>query len=499
MAIKNIKQVYDTCAMLTAQAERLVAEGKPVDQGILNALESAFTDIMEYEKFYLVQCQDKFYGAILMSLNFGIDFSQRGAVDLKIDRDPFLMSVNPLFCSKYKFAEFTGLIVSEIVRMIWLHPASFAQINHEKDPKKHNLLENASDAASHSIVKRDIHLSADLDDKNSSSSSNNGCRLPNDAYTPTSLTHDCGSKVAEGMPIEYYFKILSKFKKDPPPQDGDKSAQGQGQGQGQSDGNNVATPNNNQGNQIHNWEGKDSDEIKDSITSIVADAYNSLEEKNRGHIPSSVMSQIKALLEPPQIPWQNILRKMLGSVPVPYRKTRTRLNRRQPYRADLCGKLPKRTVNIVTAFDTSGSMTDEDLKYCLNEVFNLIKVYEGYKVTIIECDAEIQRVYTAKNMHEVQTKMRGRGGTSFVPVIEFINGDKPYDNQTKYPLAGTFKDALMIYFTDGYGDSEIPKPKTYRNLWVVLNDEKALSVKNPYGEVKSISTDPSYKKMKSGR
>lgn len=487
MARKNVKAMYDTCASLVKQAEAQAAEGKDVDQSILNALTGVFTEIIEYEKIYLIQCQDRFYGSILMDLDIGIDYTQRGPVDLKIDRSPFMLGINPLFCADYKFPEFTGLIVNEIVKMVWLHPAAFANLNHEKDEKKHELLEKASSAASSTVVKRDIRLAPDSE----YSSNSNGCRLPEGTYTPTALNAELGVKSSESMPIEYYYNILNKFKKPTPPGGGDSNGNMPG-GQG------VATKNNNKGQNVHNWEGSDSEEVKEQIVSIVSNAFNSLNEKARGLIPSSVLSQIKALLEPPEINWKQILRKMVGSVPVPYRKTRTRLNRRQPYRSDLCGKLPKRTVNIVCCFDTSGSMSDSDLKYCLNEVFNIIKCYEGYKVTIIECDAEVQRVYQAKSMADVQTKMRGRGGTSFIPAIQYINGEKPFDNPTKYPYAGKFRDALMVYFTDGYGDYEIPKPKTYRNLWVVLHDTKCLSLKEPYGDVKSLSMDDDFKKMKNG-
>jgi predicted metal-dependent peptidase len=420
-----------------------------------------------------------------MDLDMGIDFTQRGPVDMKIDRSPFMVSVNPLFCVDYKFPEFTGLIVEEIIRMVWLHPAAFSQLNSEKDSQKHEMLEKASDAAASTIVKRDVRLNPEEDRHN------NGCRLPHSAYTATQLNDECGVKSMENMPIDYYYNILNKFKKKQPPQPQQPQPQPQpGQG-GQ-----VATRNNSNGQPTHSWEGTDKDEIKEQIVSIVSNAYNSLSEKARGLMPSSVLSQIKALLAPPEINWKQILRKMVGSVPVPYRKTRTRLNRRQPFRADLCGKLPKRTVNVVCCFDTSGSMSDDDLKYCMNEVFNIIKVYEGYKVTIIECDAGVQRVYQAKSMADVQTKMRGRGGTSFVPAIEFINGEKQFSDSKKYPLAGKFKDALMVYFTDGYGDYEIPKPKTYRNLWVVLHDVKCLSLKEPYGDVKSLSMDDDWKKSK---
>ena len=93
---------------------------------------------------------------------------------------------------------------------------------------------------------------------------------------------------------------------------------------------------------------------------------------------------------------------------------------------------------------------------------------------MIECDSEVQRVYRAKNSSEIKTKVKGRGGTLFAPVIDYINNNRYY------------RDALLIYFTDGYGENTIPKPKTYRNLWIVFDGEDNLSLKNPYGTVLAL-------------
>lgn len=95
-------------------------------------------------------------------------------------------------------------------------------------------------------------------------------------------------------------------------------------------------------------------------------------------------------------------------------------------------------------------------------------------MTVIECDAEIQNIYQVKNINDLQLKVKGRGGTAFTPVIEFINQNR------------SFRDALLIYFTDGYGGDKVPKPKTYRNLWVVLNENGHLSLQESYGSVVNI-------------
>jgi predicted metal-dependent peptidase len=493
MAQVNVKNLYDTCRSLTKQIidQTKGNDGKKADPALLNALEGAFKQILDFERMYLIKAHNRFYGAVLMEMDMEVDFKQRGAVDLKVKEAPFRIGVNPIYCSDYTFPEFTFMIIQEIHRMIDLHPNMYARLNSSKDPNVHQMLDAASDATTSSIIERDVRLGAS-GSSDYYSSTKMGCKIPKDAYTVSKLNQECGVRTQSEQTLKYYFDILNKFKKKQPQQPQEGLPQfGMGGGSGS-----VATPENNQGESTHQWEGTDEDETKDAITSIVKSAYESLDERQRGMLPSGLVSAIQALLAPPQISWKQVLRKMVGSVPVPYRRTKTRLNRRQPYRADLSGKLPKRTVNIVCCFDTSGSMSDNDLKYCINEVFNIIKIYEGYKVTIIECDAEVQRVYTAKSMADVQTKMKGRGGTMFTPAIQYINVYKPFDNPTKYPLAGKFKDALMVYFTDGYGEYEIPKPKTYRNLWVVLNGEKNLSLKQPYGDVKSLSTDKDYLRMK---
>ena len=105
-----------------------------------------------------------------------------------------------------------------------------------------------------------------------------------------------------------------------------------------------------------------------------------------------------------------------------------------------------------------------------NEIFAIL-AKRKHEITVIECDAKVQRIYRVKNMGEIQKKVSGRGGTLFTPAIEYINNDQ------------YFRDALLIYFTDGFGERTIPKPKTYRNLWVVFDDVRHLSVKEPYGVV----------------
>ena len=102
------------------------------------------------------------------------------------------------------------------------------------------------------------------------------------------------------------------------------------------------------------------------------------------------------------------------------------------------------------------------LKYIFSEVFSILKYYK-YELTIIECDAKIQKIYKIKNFNEVNYKVNGRGGTSFTPVIKYINNNNYY------------KDAILLYFTDGFGEESIPKPnlkiRKMKTRWGVCNIE----------------------------
>ena len=473
---KNIKVIYDMCANIVRNEEKKSQADNNYQppQSTIDTLRESFQDIIDFEKMHLINAHDQFYGCMLMSMETEINFNQKGPIDITCVTEPFVVSFNPMYCCKYKFSEFTALLVSEILRLAFAHPALYSEYNREKDQSKHDHLEKASAASVNEMVMRDIRL-----DRNS----NSRLRLPQDSYTMTNVHNDCGVRPKENESIDYYYKVLEKF---------DKTEKQEMPSDSNGDGKSVSIPGNGMGSPIHNWEESDPEEQKDRILSLVSDVFNNLDDKQRGAMPGALIEQIKALLAPPAINWKQILRKMIGSVPVPHRKTRRRLNRRQPERGDLSGRLPRRIVDIVVAIDTSGSMGSREISYCLNEIFNMVKDYEGSKVTIVECDMEIGKIYEAKKLTDVQTKVSGRGGTAFTPVIEYINGEPEYQ---KFKNAGKFRNSLLVYFTDGYGEHEIPKPKTYRNMWVVMEDEKNLSVKEPYGDVKSLKTDKDYLRL----
>lgn len=192
----------------------------------------------------------------------------------------------------------------------------------------------------------------------------------------------------------------------------------------------------------------------------------------KGKIPLHVEGMIAALRKSGgELPWNLLLKKLMGTVESNKKKTVTRRSRRQPERLDLRGELRSHKANIIVAIDISGSISDEEFKQAIREVLAIVKNY-NHEITIIECDIEIKRVYKVKTIKDVKDRAATGGGTKFSPVFEFANSKKAN---------------LLIYFTDGKGEEKLlTPPKGYKTLWVLSGRGEALSLRNPYGAVKKL-------------
>ena len=97
-----------------------------------------------------------------------------------------------------------------------------------------------------------------------------------------------------------------------------------------------------------------------------------MNEESRGMMPGSFMSQVELLNKPPVLSWQAILKKYIGTLATNKRKTRMRLNRRQPERFDLSGREDDKVLKIAVAIDTSASVEDEMIAQIFNEIFAIL-------------------------------------------------------------------------------------------------------------------------------
>lgn len=457
---------------------------------VLDEIDRDFRRLLELIKLFLISERDSYYGFILMNMSFRANFASNGIAGILLNEFPPVFESNPLLLCKFALKEIIYVVCHEIDHVVLNHPAEMVKLGRD-DPDLLMKFNLAADAAVNDRINDEIraHRQKFL-------------AQPDGLITSKTLAEMFSLKsVARSGHYLYYFELI-KDKKNPPNQrsqpqrmmgqiggsnssgsgsgndDADKDDAGQTSGdsahpgtEGGDDTQPVVTAQNAGELKDHDWQlNGDEEDARAAARELVNAAVDMMNEEARGLMPGFFMSQVKVLNQPPKLSWQQILKKYVGTISAEKRKTRMRLNRRQPDRFDLSGSMDSKVLKIVVAIDTSGSVSDRMIASIMNEIFGII-AKRRHEITVLECDAEVQRVYRVSKPADVQAKVAGRGGTAFSPAIEYINSDR------------YFRDALMIYFTDGYGESSIPRPRTYRNIWVVFGSERNLSVKEPYGAV----------------
>ena len=193
------------------------------------------------------------------------------------------------------------------------------------------------------------------------------------------------------------------------------------------------------------------DVVKKQFEHYVKKAYEELDQKSRGTIPSNIEEIIKKLYEKPEpvVCWKQVLKQFASnSEKIRVKSSRRKYNIRFP---DNPAIKIKRKKNMLVAIDTSGSVSSKELKDFFGQILLLKKA--GTDVDICECDTQIHRIYSFDERDEI--KVRGRGGTYFDPPIQLLNKEKKYNS--------------LIYFTDG--GAPPPTTKTFKKLlWIITSN-----------------------------
>lgn len=198
------------------------------------------------------------------------------------------------------------------------------------------------------------------------------------------------------------------------------------------------------------WDSLDGDmETETIVREMVKQALDEAKRYGRGDTPAWMEEMIKRLFNKP-IRWQNLLRRAISEEVSPEPEETFRRPHRRRIVEQKVGNLESREVfpghkrqpsgRLYVAFDTSGSVGNDDLSEFLNEIAHLHR--NGYRdMTLIHCDATVNKVekYNGKN----EVCIHGRGGTCFRPALDWM---------MKQPMREGVKNTL-IYFTDGCGDN----------------------------------------------
>ena len=173
-----------------------------------------------------------------------------------------------------------------------------------------------------------------------------------------------------------------------------------------------------------------------------------------GSAPGS-LERLFGKLNAPRVNWQVLLRQFIrlcrGGAYSWMRPNRKFISRG----LYLPGRQTKSFSGIL-ALDTSGSTT-ETMPQFVAELTGLLRSFGKYDLTIIECDAMIQQIWTVSSNESMpdltQHKFEGGGGTDFAPVFDYIRDHHLAPN-------------VLIFFTDGQGPCSENKPP-YPVLWML--------------------------------
>ena len=193
--------------------------------------------------------------------------------------------------------------------------------------------------------------------------------------------------------------------------------------------------------------------------------------KMQGKLPSALERFFQEVLEP-EIPWSEHIRsffaRKVGGGSFDWRKPDRRLIQRDIYAPARSGY---GAGDVVIGFDTSGSIyADKTLiDRFLAEVGGILADIRPMRTFVVWCDAHVHRVDEVDMLTDLMgLKPVGGGGTSFIPVFDWINTE------------GLSPDAL-VYLTDGYGTFPSRAPN-YPVLWG--NTTKGM--KYPFGDVVDV-------------
>lgn len=111
---------------------------------------------------------------------------------------------------------------------------------------------------------------------------------------------------------------------------------------------------------------------------------------------------------------------------------------RRPNRKELDGLKGKiKYSNLINCIlDTSGSMNGE-FENVISEIFK-----DDYQINLIQCDTDVKSFVKINNKNELKKiKIKGLGGTTLQPGIDYVNSNKK------------IKDNNLVILTDGFTDS----------------------------------------------
>lgn len=202
--------------------------------------------------------------------------------------------------------------------------------------------------------------------------------------------------------------------------------------------------------------------------------------------PGSVWGKFKSTIEglyKVQTDWKKALKYVVGKSINDAEKRQAYANKNILISQDRIARTDKDKFDnmdyMIAFIDSSGSMSDEQLKMVLSEMYSLALQKKPVKLITVQCDTKIQEIKEYTSLKElkadaIHATVKGRGGTDVKPLWELLSGtiEKDFKKRNKG------NPDLVMIFTDGYVPAQYPRNKRLMNwlCWCIL-DNPAFNVK----------------------
>lgn len=288
-------------------------------------------------------------------------------------------------------------------------------------------------------VAQDLAVNSALDQNN----------LPKEFYKPSQY------KLKEDLSTYEYFNQLPGMECKKKPQ-GNGKGDGKGkQGSGEGD--------EKQGDNHGMMESTVSaSQLQKQTQQMVQQAHKNSGGQKAGAYGSGLQKLLKFYLQPPEIPWQTLLRQFISfASKVKKESTWKRPNRR--FGEELQGTRKVQTLAIFIAVDESGSVSDAEWKKFLSEIEGIAKT-KMCTMTICKFTTQVEEIFEYNKDKDCIFK-RHSGGTTFQPFLD---------------AAAELNPDVVVCLTDGenWEGDDIKYPRWNSVVWVLTPQHR----KQKYGK-----------------
>lgn len=218
-------------------------------------------------------------------------------------------------------------------------------------------------------------------------------------------------------------------------------------------------------------EGGSAEQLEKNWAETAVKTANQMRGEGAGRLKSTIEGMYKTNTD-----WRNALRKIVGRSINPEDSRKAFANKNALATRGEIRRTDKDQYDnmdyMMAWIDSSGSMSDDQLRMCLSEIYQVALQKKPMKIVVVQCDTKIQEIKEYLSVDQLKkdfkcATVKGRGGTELKPCWELLRTDKRYK--------GRIPDLIMI-FTDGYLTQYKRDRRTMSNLCWCFIDHPSMNV-----------------------